>query len=150
MRVRRRKSTSRKSIRLTDDGRAKIQAWADEQGVSFSAAIESLALLGSGEDASTAFAPLMVSAVRFEVRRQMNRLATIAARGAIESGAAAILANEALAAMRPRGSEEKKQELDRARGIGYKRLRRPLEEIVEEQKQRKLEREQERKQEQGG
>ena len=51
--------------------------------------------------------------------------------------------NEALTAMRPKSSEEKKQELERARGIGYKRLRRPLEEIVEEQKQRKREREQE-------
>jgi DNA-binding MarR family transcriptional regulator len=144
MTVRRRVNTTRKSIRLTDDGRAKIQAWADEQGVSFSAAIESLALLGLGEDAAVAFAPLMVSAVRFEVQRQMNRLATIAARGAIESGAAAILANEALAAMRPRSSEQKKEELERARGIGYKRLRRPLEEIVEEQKQRKREMERER------
>jgi len=144
MTVRRRVNTTRKSIRLTDDGRARVQAWADEQGVSFSAAIESMALIGLGEDISIAFAPLMVSAVRFEIQRQMNRLATIAARGAIESGAAAILANEALAAMRPRSSEEKKQELERARGIGYRRLRRPLEEIVEEQKQRKREREQER------
>jgi hypothetical protein len=136
MTVRRRTNTTRKSIRLTDDGRAKIQAWADEQGVSFSAAIESLALLGLGEDAAVAFAPLMVSAVRFEVRRQMNRLATIAARGAIESGAAAILANEALAAMRPQSSKDKREQLDRARGLGYKRLRRPLEEMVEEQKER--------------
>ena len=136
MTVRRRAKTSRKSIRLTDDGRAKIQAWADEQGVSFSAAMESLALLGMGEDAAVAFAPLMVSAVRFEVQRQMNRLATIAARGAIESGAAAILANEALSAMRPQSSKDKREQLDRARGLGYKRLRRPLEEIVEEQKER--------------
>lgn len=142
MTVRRRKSTSRKSIRLTDDGRAKIQAWADEQGVSFSAAIESLALLGMGEDASVAFAPLMVSAVRFEVQRQMNRLATIAARGAIESGAAAILANDALAAMRPQSSKGKREQLERARGLGYKRLRRPLEELVEEQKERQREKEQ--------
>lgn len=136
MAVRRRAKTSRKSIRLTDDGRARIQAWADEQGVSFSAAMESLALLGMGEDAAVAFAPLMVSAVRFEVQRQMNRLATIAARGAIESGAAAFLANEALAAMRPQSSKDKREQLDRARGLGYKRLRRPLEEIVEEQKER--------------
>jgi|GEM_PF-3892233 len=70
MAVRRRKSTSRKSIRLTDDGRSQIQAWADEQGVSFSAAIESLSLLGMGEPAVVAFAPLMVSAVRFEIQRQ--------------------------------------------------------------------------------
>ncbi len=136
MTVRRRAKTSRKSIRLTDDGRARIQAWADEQGVSFSAAMESLALLGMGEDAAVAFAPLMVSAVRFEVQRQMNRLATIAARGAIESDAAAFLANEALAAMRPQSSKDKREQLDRARGLGYKRLRRPLEEIVEEQKER--------------
>jgi hypothetical protein len=66
----------------------------------------------------------------------MNRLATIAARGAIESGAAAILANEALAAMRPQSSKDKREQLDRARGLGYKRLRRPLEEMVEEQKER--------------
>lgn len=142
MPVRRRTNTTRKSIRLTDDGRAKIQAWADEQGVSFSAAMESLALLGMGEDAAVAFAPLMVSAVRFEVQRQMNRLATIAARGAIESGAAAILANEALAAMRPQSSKDKREQLDRARGLGYKRLRRPLEEIVEEQKERQREKQQ--------
>ena len=139
MAVRRRKSTSRKSIRLTDDGRAKIQAWADEQGVSFSAAIESLCLLGMGEPAAVAFAPLMVSAVRFEIQRQMNRLATIAARGAIESGAAAVLANDVLAAVRPRSTEEKKAQLARARGLGYKRLRRPLEEIVEEHRERERE-----------
>jgi len=69
MAVRRRKSTSRKSIRLTDDGRVKIQTWADEQGVSFSAAIESLCLLGMGEPAAVAFAPFMVSAVRFKIQR---------------------------------------------------------------------------------
>jgi len=55
MTVRRRVNTSRKSIRLTDDGRAKIQAWADEQGVSFSAAIERFSRLGMGEPAVSFF-----------------------------------------------------------------------------------------------
>ena len=48
-RRRRRQTTHPKRIYLTEPGEAHIQRWADESGITFSAANESLAALGAGD-----------------------------------------------------------------------------------------------------
>lgn len=100
--VSRRQHTTRKHIRLTSEGQAAVQAWADQRGVSFSAALESLARLGLGKSSDEALAPALVSVVRHEVQRQMHRLASLLASNAIEAGVSARLSGAALKALRPK------------------------------------------------
>src|SRR6266540_4215129 len=61
-----------KTVWLTDEGRAQVQAWAEAQGVSFSAAIETLARVGLGQAPAEAFAPALVSTVRREIQQQFH------------------------------------------------------------------------------
>jgi hypothetical protein len=97
----RRAHTTRKSIRLTHQSRAAIQSWADAQGISFSAAIDSLAQIGLGTAPSEALAPALVSVVRTEVQRQTHRLASLLAASAIDAGMATRLAGALLRSLRP-------------------------------------------------
>ncbi len=92
----RRRDTSRKSIWLSDEARQSIQQWADENGTSFSAAIETLARLGLQEPAATAMAAMIVSTVRHAVVGQMQRFARLSATAAIQSGIAVNLSRAAL------------------------------------------------------
>src|SRR6476646_9013785 len=98
----RRRSTIRICIRLTDDGRDAVRTWAEARGISFSAALESLARLGLGQSTDEALAPALVSVVRVEVQRQMHRLASLLAANAIEAGISARLSGAALRALRPK------------------------------------------------
>lgn len=92
----RRHDTSRKSVWLTNEARAVIQHWADENHTSFSAAIETLARLGLGEPAADAMVPMLVSVVRGAVLSQMQRFARLSATAAIQSGVAVNLSRAAL------------------------------------------------------
>lgn len=89
--VPRRQHTARKHVRLTHEGQAAVQAWADRRGISFSAALERLARFGLGQATDEAIAPALVSVVRHEVQRQMHRLASLLASNAIEAGVSARL-----------------------------------------------------------
>ncbi len=100
--VGRRQHTARKHVRLTHEGQAAVQAWADRRGISFSAALESLARLGLGQATEDALAPALVSVVRVEVQRQIHRLASLLASNAIEAGVSARLSGAALRALRPK------------------------------------------------
>ena len=84
----RRQGTERKQIRLTPTGRERIQAWADEQDVSFSAAIEGLALAGLEDELVNILLPLLLSMLSRIVNRTYNRLAKLMATAAIEAGLA--------------------------------------------------------------
>lgn len=77
--------TSRKSVWLTDEARNAIQAWADLNQTSFSAAIETLARLGLGERVDKAIAPMLTSVIRRTLRSQMEHLSQLMARTAINS-----------------------------------------------------------------
>ncbi len=68
-----REGTQPKNITLSAKSRQDIESWAEANGSSFSAAIESLALIGLGQPAATAMAPLVASVVRNTVRGQMDR-----------------------------------------------------------------------------
>jgi len=98
----RRQHTTRKHIRLTRNGQEAIQSWADARGISFSAALESLARIGLGQPIDEALAPALVSIVRVEIQRQMHRLASLLAANAIEAGISARLSGAALRALRPK------------------------------------------------
>jgi hypothetical protein len=98
----RRQHTTRKHIRLTRDGQEAIQSWADGRGISFSAALESLARIGPGQPIDEALAPALVSVVRVEVQRQMHRLASLLAANAIEAGVSGRLSGAAFRALRPK------------------------------------------------
>ena len=83
--MQRRPGTERKQVRLTPEFRERVQAWADEQGVSFSSALETLARLGLGDAPQLAVMPMVISAMRDEVQRQANRLAALSVTAAVES-----------------------------------------------------------------
>ena len=97
--------TARKQIWLSDEGRQAIQAWADTNHVSFSAAIETLARLGLGQAPEEALAPALVSTLRREIQQQFHRYASLLAALALESGVTTRLAGAALVALRPKQYE---------------------------------------------
>jgi hypothetical protein len=128
--VPRRQHTTRKHIRLTHEGQAAVQAWADQRGISFSAAVETLARVGLGQSIDEAIAPALVSVVRHEVQRQMHRLASLMAANAIEAGVNARLSGAILRGLRPKDYEAIKRaaRLDTVHSL---RRRNALKEISE-------------------
>jgi hypothetical protein len=121
--------TARKTVWLSDDGRARVQAWADAQGISFSAAIETLARLGLGQAPQEAVAPALVSVVRREVQQQFHRVAALYAATAIEAGVASRLSGAALRTLRP-GEYEKIKQAARLDAVQTLRRRNALRELA--------------------
>lgn len=101
--------TGRKQIWLTDETRGAVQEWADAQGISFSAALESLARLGLGQQPELALAPALVSLVRRELQQQAHRLASLYASTAIEAGVTARLVGATLRTLREADYEQIKR-----------------------------------------
>jgi hypothetical protein len=81
-------STRKKTITLTDDGRAQIQTFAKQHQMTFSAAIETLALIGMEADLSTLLIPLIHSSVERGMTRQFNRIAKLGLLAAAEASMA--------------------------------------------------------------
>jgi hypothetical protein len=69
--------TRRTHISITYTAHDQIQAWADEQGVSFSAAIESLALMGLGQETAELLPLLIGGLLERLVAKQFNRFAKL-------------------------------------------------------------------------
>jgi hypothetical protein len=152
--VPRRKGTVRKQIRMTTHGLEQVQAWADANNSSYSAAIESLALIGLEDDIAHVLVPLILSVVSRTVERALDRYAKLTAFAAIQAGTAGRLTNALLlqairqqaqaapehfeAAMQVRRGDGPlagrilalhKQLHDRARYDTVRRLKQPLAEI---------------------
>jgi hypothetical protein len=89
----RRVGTIPKEIRLTEEGLQAVQAWADQQGMSFSAAIETLARLGLGQAPQDAMLPAVVSVIRREIGSNYDRIIKLILYNIIESGIAARMAS---------------------------------------------------------
>lgn len=85
---RRLSATRPKSITLTDPGREKIQAFADEQGLNFSAAIETLALRGLDDGEMHYLVPALRAVTLQGVRLAFNRMASLLSDIAVEAAAA--------------------------------------------------------------
>ncbi len=69
--------TRRTHISITHPAYNQIQAWADEQGVSFSAAMESLSLMGLGQETADLLPLLISSLLDRLLSRQFNRFAKL-------------------------------------------------------------------------
>lgn len=80
--------TRPKSITLTEQGRERIQAYADGQGLNFSAAIEMLALRGLEDEGMYYLVPALRAVTLQGVRLAFNRMASLLSDIAIEAAAA--------------------------------------------------------------
>jgi hypothetical protein len=81
-------STKRKSVRLTPQGLARIQAWAKENGLNFSAAIETLALMGLEKESVDYIIPALRTTTLQALKLTFNRLARLLSDVAYESAVA--------------------------------------------------------------
>lgn len=90
--TKRRQNTIDRHIWLTKETNEALIRWAEEQGCSFSAAVESLARLGLGQEPATAFAPLLVSVIRGAILSQQAALIKVISHGAMEAAIASRLA----------------------------------------------------------
>lgn len=78
-------ATRRTHVSVTHLAYDQIQEWADEQGVSFSAAIESLALMGLGQETAELL-PLLISGLMERLlARQFNRFAKLLSLAALSA-----------------------------------------------------------------
>lgn len=85
-------NTGKKMITLTHEGREQIQTYADAHGMSFSATIESLALIGMEADLTKLLIPLLREVVAKALHRNFNRMAKLGLLAAAESAMAHDLA----------------------------------------------------------
>ncbi|MGH2535823.1 MAG: hypothetical protein ACRDHL_00340, partial [Candidatus Promineifilaceae bacterium] len=84
-RARRPETTYSKHVRLTEFGREKIEAWAQANGLNFSAAIETLALMGLEDERSLYAIPALRAITLQGIRLSFNRLARLLSDIAIEA-----------------------------------------------------------------
>ena len=84
-RARRLETTYSKHVRLTEFGREKIEAWAEDNTINFSAAIETLALMGLDDSRADYAIPALRATTLQGIRLSFNRLARLLSDIAIES-----------------------------------------------------------------
>lgn len=84
---RRYQPTRQKSVYLTEFGRNKIEAWAQAEGVNFSAAIETLALMGLEDSRAEYAIPALRATALQGLRLVFNRMAGLLSDIAIEAAA---------------------------------------------------------------
>ncbi|MCL4267859.1 MAG: hypothetical protein KJ069_32130 [Anaerolineae bacterium] len=80
--------TNKKTITLTDGGREQIQYFADAHGMTFSATIETLALIGMNADLTALLIPLLREVVDKAMQRNFNRIAKLSLISAAEAAMA--------------------------------------------------------------
>lgn len=139
----------RKNLSITPDTVERIQRFADENDTSFSAAIESFALIGMGEDTTLAFLPILTSQIHRSIASSFNRIAKLAAFAAIEAGQTKEIVKSSLLQDMRRDSDEHGYEfknkidvpknhvsyqahskvVNRARVVTLGKLRKPIEEL---------------------
>ena len=85
--ARRPDKTYSKHIKLTEFGREKIDAWAQANGINFSAAIETLALMGLEDERSSYAIPALRATTLQGIRLAFNRIARLLSAIAIEAAA---------------------------------------------------------------
>jgi hypothetical protein len=91
-----------KHVYLSDQARAGVQAWADREGVSFSAALDTLARLALGEDPRDAWSPVLTAKLLGAVRADLGRHRALLAATALDAGIAVRMASAAAKALRPK------------------------------------------------
>ena len=81
-------NTRKKNLTLTIAGHDQIDTYAQAHGLTFSAAIETLALIGMEADLSTLLIPLINDSVEKGMQRNFNRMAKLTILAAAESAMA--------------------------------------------------------------
>lgn len=81
-------NTRKKNLTLTEAGHDQIETYAQAHGLSFSAAIETLALIGMEADLSALLIPLINTSVEKGMQRHFNRMAKLAILAAAEAAMA--------------------------------------------------------------
>ncbi len=79
------RNTRKKTISLTNEGHDQLKQYADAHGLSFSAAIETLSLVGMKADLTQLLVPLLNDIVAAGLARNFNRLAKLTIQAAAES-----------------------------------------------------------------
>ena len=92
---RREEKTQKKTVYFTPLGRAEIEAWAETNQINFSAAVETLALLGLEKEASSYIIPAVRATTLQGIQLAFNRIARLLSDIAVDSAVARIL-NEAV------------------------------------------------------
>jgi hypothetical protein len=117
-----------KHVYLSDEGRAAIQAWADREGVTFSAAIETLARLGLQEDPRDAWSPALTAKIIGAVRADLGRYRALLAAAALDAGITLRVASAATKVLRPKEYPDIKR-LARLEAVAVLRRRDALAEL---------------------
>ena len=94
--------TERKQVCLTPEGRDLILRWAQQEGNSFSAAIETLARDGLQQDPRDAWGPALAAKVIGAVRADLRRYRALLAATALDAGTTLRVASAATKMLRPR------------------------------------------------
>lgn len=81
-------NTRKKNLSLTESGHDQIETYAQAHGLTFSAAIETLALIGMEADLSALLIPLINDSVEKGMQRNFNRMAKVTIMAAAESAMA--------------------------------------------------------------
>lgn len=93
---RRAAQTHRKTVYLTDHGRDRIQAWADAHGVNFSAACETLALLGCDDERADHIIPALRAVTRQTLAATHDRQTRLLIDLAVDAAAARKMAESVM------------------------------------------------------
>ena len=92
----RRKHTVKKNVRFTEETLTLVEQWAERNGVSFSAALDSLCRLGLGQTQDQALAPIVTSVVKREITSHYDRIIRLLLYNIVESGRAYRMAAAAM------------------------------------------------------
>jgi hypothetical protein len=120
--------TEPKRVYLTPEARAAVQAWADSQGVTFSAGIETLARLGLQQDPRDAWGPALAAKVVGAVRADLARYRALLAATALDAGTTLRIAAAGTKVLRPKEYPDIKR-LARLEAIAALRRRDALAEL---------------------
>jgi len=140
--MKRRAATVPKKIRLTEDGITAIQSWADQHGMSFSAAVETLCQLGLGTAPDEALAPAVISVIRREISGHYDRLIRLVLYGVVEAGTASRMSSAVLRYLYTKAKDDmerfertkKATRTDARRSLGRAKIKDVIDELLKEGK----------------
>ena len=111
--------TQRKTVTLTKKGHGQIQAFAQAHEMSFSASLETLALIGMKADLTTLLFPLLQEVVDKALQRNFNRLAKLSLLAAAESAMAHDLSTMLLLQIVRQEAVRHPQDFENWLGVSY-------------------------------
>jgi hypothetical protein len=111
--------TQRKTVTLTKKGHGQIHAFAQAHEMSFSAAIETLALIGMKADLTTLLVPLLQDVVDKTLQRNFNRLAKLSLLAAAEAAMAHDLSTMLLLQTVRQEAVRHPQDFENRLGVSY-------------------------------